>query len=197
MTSRMMDARKTFVIGFSLILGLSVDIVPGLYAHVPPMLDPIFGSSLSFATLSALILNLIFRIGIAQKETIEVEPRIEALEEITIFMENQGAAWGALRDVINRALLVAKEFLESIIATGLAKGKLNFAMKFDEFNLDIDAWYDGELVEFPKSSPLPNELLCDDKAFIKLSGFLIKTFADKVKSSCDNGRCHVHFHFDH
>jgi NCS2 family nucleobase:cation symporter-2 len=61
--SRMIDSRKTFVIGFSIIFGLSVDFVPGLYRDVHPWLHPFFSSSLSLATISAVLLNLFFRIG--------------------------------------------------------------------------------------------------------------------------------------
>ena len=34
-TSRMLDARRIFVVGIALIFGLSVDMVPGLYGNVP------------------------------------------------------------------------------------------------------------------------------------------------------------------
>ena len=35
LTSRMMDARKTFVVGVSVVLGLSVDMLPGAYQSCP------------------------------------------------------------------------------------------------------------------------------------------------------------------
>ena len=74
LTSRMMDARKTFVVGASVVLGLSVDMMPGAYQSVPAMLLPAFTSSLSVATLSALLLNLLFRIGIAQHAKLANRP---------------------------------------------------------------------------------------------------------------------------
>jgi NCS2 family nucleobase:cation symporter-2 len=67
LASRMMDARKTFVVGVSVVLGLSVDLLPGAYQSVPGMFLPAFTSSLSVSTISALLLNLLFRIGIAQR----------------------------------------------------------------------------------------------------------------------------------
>ncbi|HEX7227979.1 MAG TPA: solute carrier family 23 protein [Candidatus Binatia bacterium] len=50
-TSRMLDARRTFVVSIPFIFGLSVAMVPGLYAQVPEALAPMFGSSLSLATI--------------------------------------------------------------------------------------------------------------------------------------------------
>jgi xanthine permease XanP len=57
------DTRMTFVIGISMAFGLSLDIVPELYTHVPAWLHPLFGSSLTLATVLAVILHQVFRIG--------------------------------------------------------------------------------------------------------------------------------------
>ena len=57
------DTRKTFVIGTALVFGLSLDIVPDLYAHVPPWLRPLFDSSLTLATVVAVTLNQLLRWG--------------------------------------------------------------------------------------------------------------------------------------
>src|SRR5215472_128770 len=50
-TSRMLDARRIFVVGIALIFGLSVDMVPGLYREVPNLVQPLFSSSLSVSTV--------------------------------------------------------------------------------------------------------------------------------------------------
>ena len=63
--ARMLDTRKTFVIGLSLIFGLSVDILPVLYTNVPPDMKVVFASSFSVATVVAIGLNLLFRLGVA------------------------------------------------------------------------------------------------------------------------------------
>jgi NCS2 family nucleobase:cation symporter-2 len=57
------DARMTFVIGISLAFGLSLDMLPQLYASVPGWLRPLFESSLTLATVLAVVLHQIFRIG--------------------------------------------------------------------------------------------------------------------------------------
>lgn len=58
-----MDTRKIFVIGISLIFGLSVDIMPELYANIHPWLRPLFSSSLTLSTILAIVLTQLFRIG--------------------------------------------------------------------------------------------------------------------------------------
>ncbi len=57
------DTRKTFVIGIPLIFGLSLQALPELYAQVVPWLRPLFGSALTLATVLAVGLNLLLRIG--------------------------------------------------------------------------------------------------------------------------------------
>jgi NCS2 family nucleobase:cation symporter-2 len=57
------DASRTFVIGISLIFGLSLEALPDLYAQVPPWLRPLFDSSLTFSTILAVVLNQLLRLG--------------------------------------------------------------------------------------------------------------------------------------
>ena len=195
--SRMIDARKTIIIGVSLIFGLMVDVLPDLFSNVHPWIRPVFGSSLATATLMAIFLNLIFRIGIAKSQTIELEPGVDSSEKIFNFMEKTGSLWGARKEVIYRAISVMNEFMESVTKLGIAKGKLKAVVSFDEFNLDVNIFYDGVLMDLPEKRPSEDELLRDESAFTKLSGFLIISHVDKVKSSIKDGKCHIHSHLDH
>lgn len=64
-----LDTRKTFVIGISLIFGLSVDILPELYRNIHPWLRPLFSSSLTLSTILAIVLTQLLRIGTAKPQT--------------------------------------------------------------------------------------------------------------------------------
>jgi len=196
-TSRMLDARKIFVVGISMIFGLSVDMVPGLYASVPAVLGPLFNSSLALATILVVLLNLLFRIGIAKRRTLELTPGVDGSQKIFEFMETQGGVWGARRDVILRATAALNEFVESAAALGLVNGKAQVEVSFDEFNLDVNIRYDGELMELPSRRPTEEALLTDHKAVTSLSGFLIRQYADRVKADMSDGQCRIQMHFDH
>lgn len=61
------DTKKTFIVGISLIFGLSVDILPQMYSELHPWLKPLFSSSLTLATVMAIVLTQLFNLG-AHKE---------------------------------------------------------------------------------------------------------------------------------
>ena len=79
--TRLLDAQKTFVIGLSLIMGMRVDTLPGLYSEIPLALKPIFGSSLALAAITAVQLNLMFRIGISSKKGAGIRARSRHLSQ--------------------------------------------------------------------------------------------------------------------
>jgi xanthine permease XanP len=196
-TSRMLDARRIFVVGIALIFGLSVDMVPGLYRDVPNHIQPLFSSSLAISTVLVVVLNLLFRIGVTKRQFLELTPSVDGSQKIFEFMETQGGIWGARRDVIMRATAALNEFIESAAGLELINGTAQVAVSFDEFNLDVDIRYDGLLMEFPSGRPTEDALLADENAVTSLSGFLIRQYADRVKSENINGQCRIQMHFDH
>ena len=63
MLANKLDTRKTFVLGTALCFGLSLDILPQLYASVTPWMRPLFESSLTLSTVVAVILFQLLRFG--------------------------------------------------------------------------------------------------------------------------------------
>ncbi len=58
-----MNIQKIFIIGISVIFGLSVDILPNLWDYVPQGIKPIFSSSMTLSTILAITLTQLFLIG--------------------------------------------------------------------------------------------------------------------------------------
>jgi NCS2 family nucleobase:cation symporter-2 len=67
------DAQKIFVVGVAFVFGLSLDILPGLYAGITGWLRPLFSSSLTLATVIAVILNQVLRIRPARAPVVASE----------------------------------------------------------------------------------------------------------------------------
>jgi xanthine permease XanP len=59
------NQQKIFVIGIPLIFGLSLEILPALFAGIPYWLRPLASSSLTLSTVMAVILNQILRPNVA------------------------------------------------------------------------------------------------------------------------------------
>ena len=196
-SSRLLDGRRMFVLGISMAFGFGVSIVPDFSKAFPLWLQPLTGNALAVGTIIAISLHLLFRIGIASHQKLEIVPGPTAMEEVLLFMQRSGGAWGARPEVIAKATSALNELMETLQAQKLIQGPLLIDASFEEFNLNVDVSYQGELLEISKQRPTERELLEDDAAFIRLSGFLLTKFADKISSEHKNGRCHVHFNFQH
>jgi NCS2 family nucleobase:cation symporter-2 len=194
--SRMLDARKTFVVGVSLSFGLSVEMMPGDFAAMPTWLHPFFDSGLTVATVLAVLLNLVFRLGVSRKAGLTLASGEAGADPVFQFLEAQGAAWGARREIIQQAAAAAAELVESLRAGGLARGPIRIEAVFDDFNLRLNLRYEGEppaLTSVPKSDVegAVNEWPAD------LTGRLVRRHAREVKVESRSGVCVVNLSFRH
>jgi NCS2 family nucleobase:cation symporter-2 len=196
-TSRLLDARRTFVIGLSFMLGIGVDLYPRAFAAVPAAAQPLVSSPLVLGTASALLLNVVFRLGVRRTRTLAVEPDRLDPRRVESFLEAQGAAWGARRDVIDRASFNLTQSLEVIIDACAPRGSLTVEASFDEFNLDVLVSYAGAPIELPETRPSNEEIAASDAGHRKLAGFMLRRHADQVQSTHRDGRTILRFHFDH
>jgi xanthine permease XanP len=195
--SRMIDSRKTFVVGLSIIFGLSFDSVPGLYDGLDPMLTTLFSSSLALATICAIVLNVFFRMGISQKVDFEIDTEADTSEKIFQILEKQGSAWGARREVIMNVIAALNELLEAAPFLDLREKKIGLSVQFDEFNLDARAIYDGKPFDIPSAMPCIESIQDVDETSLAMAAFMISRYADKITFSTKDGKTQLHMHFEH
>jgi len=195
--SRMIDARKTFVIGMSIIFGLSFDYVPGLFSNIHPWAGTVFSSSLSVATISAILLNSFFRMGVGKSATLELVPGVDSSEKVFSFMEKQGGVWGARHDVIMGATAALAELMELASLVGLMGKKLLVKVQFDEFNLDIFATYEGKPFDMTGGLPRLDSLDGEEVAPARLAAYMMSRYANKITFSSKDGKTEMHMHFEH
>lgn len=197
MTSRLLDARKTFVIGFAFMGALAIDLLPHAFDNAPGWIKPLLVSSLVFGPVAALILNALFRLGIRKVQKLAVDaahPDVLAIEQ---FMETQGAAWGARRDIIDRATFNLLQSIETIVEGCEPQGRLEVEATFDEFSLDIRVSYTGPPLDLPERRPTNEEIMESEDGHRRLAGFMLRRFADRVAATHRGNRSIVLFHFDH
>jgi NCS2 family nucleobase:cation symporter-2 len=195
LTSRMLDSRRIFAVGISLIFGMSVDIAPELYRHAPEVFRPLFSSSTALATILVVSLSLLFRLGIARRVSFEVVPG-DAMEKINSMMEEQGAAWGMRREVVIRAVQAVHETVNSALAINPGLERVEVSIEFDEFKLGADVEYEGVPIQLAESAPSPESLVTDEGIAL-LSTFMIRQFADRVRIKAHKGACRIELTLDH
>jgi xanthine permease XanP len=197
MTSRLLDARRTLVIGLSVVACGAVEVFPHLAASAPAPLVPLISSSLAFSTLIALVLNLLFRIGIRKTVTLTVDKDDIDPERIEKFFKASGAIWGARPDVINRASFGAIQLLDAIRDNCWRSGPIEISATFDEFNLDVRAFYAGDPLEFPEVRPSNRDIVASAEGARLLAGFMLRRSADRLQAQSKDGRAGVLLHYDH
>jgi xanthine permease XanP len=193
--SRLLDARRTLVLGLSITAGVAVEVFPGIAAAAPKQIAPLISSSLVFSTITALALNLLFRLGVRKTARLTLE-EFDA-QKIGDFFQTQCAVWGARPDVANRATFGAIQLVEAIAENCWRGGPLVIEASFDEFNLDVRVSYQGPALEFPDRRPSIEQIRDSEDATRLLAGFMLRRNADRVRSDLKDGRAVVHFHFDH
>jgi NCS2 family nucleobase:cation symporter-2 len=195
LTSRMLDSRRIFAVGISLLFGLSVDMAPELYRHVPEVFRPLFSSSTALATILVVSISLLFRLGIARRVSFEVVPG-DAMEKINSMLEEHGAAWGMRREVIIRGIQAVNETVNSALAFNPGLERVRVIIEFDEFKLSADVEYGGVPIRLAESAPSP-ESLATDQGIALLSTFMIRQFTDRVRIKTLKTACRIELTFEH
>jgi NCS2 family nucleobase:cation symporter-2 len=149
------------------------------------------------ATLAALSLNLLFRIGIRRKVEMTIEPGGEYADGISSFIERNAGIWGARRDVIKRLEFAVQQTVEAVIGFCEPKGAIRLDISYDEFVIDATVAYEGAALEFPDKPPTQEEIIETEEGHRRLAGFLIKRFADRMRTAGDGRATTVFLHFDH
>jgi xanthine/uracil permease len=208
--SRALDSRTIFAVGFSMLAGVGMLILPGTMAHLPEDLRGVVGNPLIVSSALVVGLNLLFRIGIRQTAGLSIQPEDPHLgRTITDFVERQGAQWGVRRELVTRAASAALEAAEAIGAAGRGQPRAIHG-RFDEYRLDIEFVHDGAPLALGAMSTLPEldvEALLDDdedsaarlEALLgRVSSTLIQRLADKVVTTAgQGGQSVLRLHFDH
>jgi xanthine permease XanP len=196
-STRVLDGRRTLVIGLGMMAFFGVSVYPAAFTGAPHWALPLVTSPLVLATLVALLLNLLFRIGIRRKVAATVDPDAPDVQAISNFIERNAGVWGARRDVINRVEFAVQQTIEAVAAFCAPRGPISLDISYDEFVIEVLITYDGAPLEFPTQPPTKEEILETEDAHQRLAGFLIRGHADRMRASKRNDHTMVSLHFDH
>lgn len=194
--SRRLSDRRVFLVGLSMLAGLSVALLP-LYDQLPLWAQPLFSTPLTVATCFAIVLNLVFRIGIARESGFMVPADASPFLVVQEFLEQQGGLWGARRDVVAAAIPVATQALEVLQDAEIASGPVELRARFNETALDVFLLYEGEVMQAPKERPSPEALLGDAQEVAGFAAYMLTRLSDKVTFGRLGQRARIALRFDH
>jgi len=202
--SRLLSARRRATVGLSLAAGMAVMLVPELPASMPLALRPLLASGIIMGVSLAIVLNLIFRIGISRRGGIRLDGADPA-KQAARFLEERGEEWGARREIIARAALAAGEALEGLHGAGLIDGPARLSAVFNEYRLMLAldypgrAWRSDQTPVADWNAMLENDIddAALDDAMTAVSSGIIRHLADRVVSREHNGQGHLGLIFDH
>jgi NCS2 family nucleobase:cation symporter-2 len=193
-SSRVLDARRTIVIGAGLLTFLLVAIFPATFARAPDWVQSIVSSPLVLATIVALALNLVFRIGIKRSVELAIEPGGGQHEAIETFVERNAGGWGARRDIIARAKYALLQAVEAVAEASDAQSPIRLTMTYDEFDVAAILTYRGKPLLLTDAQPSAEAILAED-GHLLLAGFLLRRQSDRIHCHSRDGICVLQLHF--
>ncbi|MBU8536973.1 uracil-xanthine permease family protein [Falsiroseomonas tokyonensis] len=195
-TQRLMDARRTLVVGAALVIGLSYDAAPQIFAGLPQAARLLVSSSLVLGMVAALLLVAAFRMGTAQQRRLLWRPQ-DGAAALQDFARQSGAAWGARAEVVARLEAALEEVAHALPGLLGPQGAVEVTARFDEFNLDTTLRWAGEAL-LPAGLPPTLEEAEDAALAARLAAVMLRRAADRVaEGRLADGRQELRLHYDH
>jgi xanthine permease XanP len=191
-TSRMLDERRTFIVGISLSLGLGVQFLPDLYHGLLPQA---LESGLTIAALTALLLNLIAQLFLVESATLEIPLGRDAAIKVASEIELLGGKWGARREVIMRVVGALTEVTELLGQRHAPK--LRLELRFDESSIRVKARFAGPELSLPEIRPEAAILLEKEEGLAFFSGYLVRAFCKSIEQKSADGETTLDMRFQH
>lgn len=152
----------------------------------------------------ALIGIMVIRLGIVRKTECQLEGA-RPTDRTHRLLEDAGADWGALLDLLVRAMHVIDEVLEVLRHERAITGHARLVADFDESTLSLTVRYPGRPLRIDAAAPLDVLTLLEDdqdKAMIDdamagIAGTLIRHLADRAKARAIPGGGELRLEFNH
>lgn len=133
--SRVLDRRRALVVGAAIIAATSFRAMPELALALPVALQPFASSGLALGMVVAVVLNLVFRIGIHRRARLVVADLSQAEREIAAFLAVQAGLWGLRQELLARAVLALGHLLRCDGAAPQGHSRLTVEASYDELRL--------------------------------------------------------------
>lgn len=200
--SRLLDSRKILAVGIGLILGVSYEPLKILFENAPPsLLKTVLFSGVALGVTAAVLLSALFRFHDHTRQRRTLDARHSSLDEVMVFLEQQGKSWGARAEVVRRAEYATWQAFEILTEHGLVdsvegeKSWIEMETIFNEFTFSVVLHYTGSTVSLAMHPPSHDELLENEGAVLQMAGYLLHRLADQVRTRTQDRRCELRLIF--
>lgn len=195
--SRALDSRGVFLVGVSVSLGLIAIAYEEMVSTAPQLIRALFDDAVIVSGLSAVGLNLLFRLKASRTAT-----RILGAEDtsavVTAKLEELGTAWHVRRDVLNHAKLAGGEAMEMLGRGGSTRRASAMTARFDEISLTVEFTHAGPPVHLGTTAETGFGIDADEGAFAEAaSNAIMLRLADRVTTGERDGGGYLLLHFEH
>lgn len=196
MGARNIDTRMTYVIGLALLFGISRRVFPHFYESLPYVVQLFSNTTLSLTIVIAIVLNLIFRIGIKQKATLEFEG-IEkiSLNQVRDFIIQRGSGWDIDQELLERCVITATSVIKHLREANLILYGIKITIVYDQIDLVIAINYRGDLLVLPFVGQQKEVLLEEESFAYGLGDFLTGVYPDRFEAKKVNEESIITFGF--
>ena len=178
--SRLMSPRRMLVVGLPIATGIAVLTTSRLGAGMTGIAAILIHSPLMSASIVAIVLNGLMRIGIAQKASVTLVSGAARHDQVEETVSEWGELWGLKPSTALHASSAVNQLLEAV--TELADGPIRLDARHDDVRLDLSVLYSGRPMAFPDRAPTADELLNDTDAMGRMAGWLVHNLADRAST---------------
>jgi NCS2 family nucleobase:cation symporter-2 len=143
LTTKPLDTRAMFVIGISILFGLTKKTNPEFFAHLPAPLHILGDSVLALSLAAAIGLTLLFQIGRRDEEIIAWRKSDEALAALKADLHSHAADWALMPETISRVEANIRQALRLLKEGGMIRRPLSIALAHQRNKLEVELSYVG------------------------------------------------------
>jgi len=191
--SRMLSPRRALVIGLPVGAGILLQSAPTLTtSFAGTSLEHVL-APMTAATILAVILNLIMRIGIRQKETVTFADGADSARADEL-LKMLGERWGMHHSTGPRAVTGLTEAMELI--GPLAERPIDCTISYNELTLALTFSYEGQPAVLPDRMPDAEQLMEAPDGVSLMSGWIVRRTCDHSSVTSSGGRQQLQLVFD-
>jgi xanthine permease XanP len=135
--SRVLDRRRTMVVGAAIIVAASHRALPELAEAMPPLLRPLTSSGLALGMAVAVLLNLLFRINISRCATLTIVDAADRGDDLVRFLSQEAGRWGLRQDLLDRAVRAIGHVIQGKPDELSSRDRLTLDARYDELRLTL------------------------------------------------------------